>query len=55
MSGRAVIALKPHDNSAGKIFFEAKDIVDFRATPAIDRLIIIADASDILSALRNQT
>ena len=52
---RAIVSLKAHDDGAGKIFLKTQNIIHFRAAPAIDRLIIIADAGDILPALRNQT
>jgi hypothetical protein len=46
--GRAIVALKANDLCAGKILVEAQDVVDFRAAPAVDRLIVVADAADIL-------
>ncbi len=43
----------------GKSFFEAQDVVHFRAAPAINRLVVIANAADILQfalwPLRQQT
>ncbi len=42
MPRRSVIALKPHDLRAGKILFEAQDVVDISAAPSVDRLIVIA-------------
>jgi hypothetical protein len=47
MAGGAVVALQPNDPSAGKIVLEAQDVVDLRAAPAIDRLVVIADAADV--------
>ena len=47
MGGRAVVALEPDDGGARKILLEAQDIVDLGAAPAIDRLIVVADAADI--------
>ena len=40
----AVILFQPDHLGAGKIRFEPQDIGDFGAAPAVDRLIIIADA-----------
>ena len=45
--GRAVIALQPDDFRAGEIVLEAQDVVDLGAAPAVDRLIVIADAADV--------
>jgi hypothetical protein len=44
---RAVVALQPDDLGAGKIALEAQDVVDLGAAPAIDRLVVVADAADI--------
>gem|GEM_PF-5870716 len=41
----AVVALKLDDDCARKILFEAKNIVHFRSAPAVDRLIVVADAT----------
>ena len=54
MSGRAVIALEPHDLRAGKILLETQDVLDLGAAPAIDALIVVADAADIVAPLRDQ-
>ena len=51
---RAIIALEPHDLGAREVILEAQDIVDLGAAPAIDRLVVIADAADILRALREE-
>ncbi len=47
MAGGAVIALEANDLGAGKIVIEAQDVVDLRTAPAIDRLVVIADAADV--------
>ena len=47
MRGRAVVALQPDDGRARKILVEAQDVVDLGAAPAIDRLVVVADAADI--------
>src|SRR5215218_8166614 len=44
MFSRAIVALELDDLGAGEILFKAQDIVDLRAAPAVDRLIIVADA-----------
>ena len=48
VAGGAVVALQPDNLGAGKIVLEAQDVVDLRAAPAIDRLVVIADAADVL-------
>src|SRR5439155_20293079 len=47
VSGRAIVALEPNDFGAGKIVLEAKNVVDLGATPAVDRLVVVADAADV--------
>ena len=47
MRGGAVVALQPDDGGAGKILVEAQDVVDLGAAPAIDRLVVVADAADV--------
>ena len=47
VAGGAVVALQPDDLGAGKIVLEAQDVVDLRAAPAIDRLVVVADAADV--------
>ena len=54
MAGRAVIALEPDDFRARKIALEAQNIIDLGAPPAIDRLIVVADAADIVAPLGEQ-
>ena len=54
MRRRAVIALEPDDLGAGKILLEAQDVVDLGAAPAIDRLVVVADAADVVVALGEQ-
>src|SRR5262249_28226239 len=54
MAGRAVIALKPDDLRARKIALETQDIVDLGAAPAVNRLIVIADAAEIFPPLGKQ-
>ena len=47
MPGASVVALQPDDFRAGKIMIEAQNVIDLRAAPAIDRLVVIADAADV--------
>src|SRR4051812_47353793 len=47
MPGGAVIALQPDHCGAGKILLEAQDVVDLGAAPAVDRLVVIADAAEV--------
>ena len=54
MRGGAVILLELDHRGVRKILLEAQDIGDFRAAPRIDRLVVVADAADILVALREQ-
>src|SRR3546814_5630346 len=55
MLRRAVILFEADDLRPWKILLELQDIGDFRSTQAIDALVIIAHASDILPRLRHQT
>ena len=48
VAGGAVVALQPNDLGAGEVVLEAQDVVDLRAAPAIDRLVVVADAADVL-------
>ena len=47
VGGRAVVALQPDDRGAGEILLEAQDVVDLGAAPAVDRLVVVADAADV--------
>ena len=51
--GGAVIALEPDDLGAGKVVLEAQDVVDLGAAPAVDRLVVVADAADVLERARS--
>ena len=48
---RAVVLLEPDDLGAGKVFLEAQDVVDLRPAPAIDRLVVVADAANVARPL----
>ena len=52
--GGAVVRLQPDDAGAGEVFLEAQDVFHFRATPAINRLIVVAYATNIVMALGQQ-
>ena len=47
VGGGAVVALQANDLRAGKIVVEAQDVVDLGAAPAVDRLVVVADAADV--------
>src|SRR5262249_11307373 len=47
VAGGAVIALEPDHLGAGEIVLETQDVVDLGAAPAVDRLIVVADAADV--------
>src|ERR1700722_406844 len=47
VAGGAVVAFEADDLRAGKVVVETQDVVDLRAAPAIDRLIVVADAADV--------
>ena len=53
--GRAVIVLEPHHRRPRKVMLEAQDVVDLGATPAIDRLIVVTDAAEVVPALRQKS
>src|SRR5262249_34472164 len=52
MAGRTVVALEADHLGTGKVVLEAQDVVDLRAAPAIDRLVVIADAADVFGCSR---
>ena len=47
MGGGAVVALQADDGGTRKILLEAQDVVHLGAAPAIDRLVVVADAADV--------
>jgi hypothetical protein len=53
VAGGAVIALEPDDLGAGEVVLEAQDVVDLGAAPAVDRLVVVADAADVLELRRS--
>src|SRR3981081_2625297 len=52
VAGGTVVALEPNDLGAWKVVLEAQDVVDLRAAPAIDRLVVIPDAADVFGGRR---
>src|SRR5690606_15433688 len=48
MLGRAVVLFQPDHLSAGEVLFEPQDVADLGPPPAIDRLVVVADAADVL-------
>src|SRR4029077_8891031 len=48
VAGRAVVPLETDHLGAGEVVIEAQDVVDFGPTPAVDRLVVVADATDVL-------
>jgi hypothetical protein len=51
VAGGAVVALQPDHRGARKVVLEAQDVVDLRAAPAVDRLVVVADAAQVLALL----
>ena len=47
VAGRAIVALETDDLGAGKVVIEAQDVVDLGPAPAVDRLVVVADAADV--------
>ena len=54
MGGGAVVLLQPDHPRAGKILFEFQNVADLSPPPAIDRLIVVADAANIAVRLGEQ-
>ena len=52
--GRAVVALQPDHLGAREVALEAQDVVHLGAAPAVDRLVVVADAADVLALLGQQ-
>ena len=52
--GGAVVALQPDHLRAGEVLLEAEDVADLGAAPAVDRLVVVADAADAVMGLRQQ-
>src|ERR1700730_8696051 len=54
MGAGAIVAFKTDDFRAGEVMLEPQDIVDIGAAPAVDRLVIIANAAKIAARLREK-
>src|SRR5690606_29856105 len=54
MPGGAIIAFQSNDGGAWEILFKAQDVIDLGAAPAIDRLVVVADAAEVRRALGQQ-
>src|SRR5579863_4154733 len=52
--GRAVVLLEADDARAGIVLLESQDVLDGRATPAVDRLVLVADHAEVLVRARQQ-
>ena len=52
--GRAVVALQPDHPGAREVMLEAQDVADLGAAPAVDRLVVVADAGEVLVRLGEQ-
>ena len=52
MRGRAVILLELHHMGTGEIRLKPQDVAHLGPAPAIDRLVVVTDATNILVPLR---
>ena len=52
VAGATVVSLQPDDLGAGEVVIEAQDVVDLGPAPAVDRLVVVADAADVFLLLR---
>src|SRR5262245_257741 len=52
--GRAVVAFEPDHLCAREVLLEPQDVVDLGAAPAVDRLVVVSDAADILRSLPDE-
>ena len=48
---RAVILLQPHDPGAREVLLETQNVVDLCAPPAVDRLVVVAHAANVVPLL----
>ncbi len=53
--GRTIVFLEPDYRGAGEIGLEAQDVADLGAAPAVDRLVVVADAAQIAARLGQQS
>src|SRR5690606_23846260 len=54
VAGRAVVLLEPNNARAGEVLLELEDVADLGAAPAVDRLVVVADAAYVAPSLRQQ-
>src|SRR5690606_85882 len=54
MRGGAVVLFQPDHRGAGEILFEPQDVSDLGPAPAVDRLVVVADAADVPVRLRQK-
>ena len=54
VAGRAVVALEADHRRAGKVVLEPQNVVDLGSAPAVDRLVVVADAAQVFARLRQQ-
>ncbi len=54
MRRRAVVLLEPDHRGARKIALEAENVGDLRPAPAVDRLVVVADAAQVAARLGEQ-
>jgi hypothetical protein len=45
---------EPHHLGAREVALEAQDVVHLGAAPAVDRLVVVSDAAEVLALLRQQ-
>src|SRR5690349_12827406 len=49
--GGAVVLFQPDDLRAGEVLLEAEDVGDLGTAPAVDRLVVVADAAEVAARL----
>ena len=54
VSRRAVVLLEPDLLHVPELLLEPEDVLDLSATPAVDRLIVVADGAHVLPLAREQ-
>ena len=47
VAGASVVSLQADDFRAGKVVVEPQNVIDLGAAPAVDRLVVVADAADV--------
>ena len=54
VAGRAVILFEANGRGAGEILFEAQDIGNLRTAPRVDRLVVVADAAQVVARMSEE-